>query len=82
MATLEMEAIVFKGKEPFHLGFFFWVANFRHLVTKKKRGVATCLKIFFGKTSRKKKLNFPYFNHRAFLNVTSIRQGLQIYIYI
>jgi hypothetical protein len=45
MATLEMEAIVFKGKEPFHRRFFL-VANFDHLVTKKKRGVATYLKIF------------------------------------
>jgi len=61
MATLEMEAIVFKGKEPIHLGFFFWVANFHHLVTKNKRGVATCLKTIFWKNFKEEKVEFSIF---------------------
>jgi hypothetical protein len=39
MATLEMDAIVFKEKEPFHSGFFFFGGKFSSLGDQKqKRG--------------------------------------------
>ncbi len=62
MATFELEAIFFKGKEPFHLGFcFFFGGKFSLLGDQKEKRGCNLSKEIFWKKFKEEKLEFSIF---------------------
>jgi hypothetical protein len=60
MATLEMGAIVFKGKEPFHPGFFFG-GKFSSLGDQKEKRGCNLSQDIFWKKFKEEKVEFSIF---------------------